>query len=98
MKSRLPTHEWASSTPSLEILALADQLCILRVQLRKQAQSAEHDAAIGAVAQAEVAAKSGNGSAMLEALASAGKWALEIAEKIGVTLAAFAIRKALGLP
>ena len=91
-------NEWKSESSGPDVALLATQLAALRQQLKIESKTPEEDAAIGAVAQAEVAAKSGDGSKVLEALAGAGKWALGVAEKIGVAIAAVAIRKALGLP
>ena len=90
--------EWKSDDSAPDVAQLAAQLGTLRQQLKSEAKTPEEDAAIGAVAQAEVAAKTGDGSKVLEALVGAGKWALGVAEKIGVALAAGAIRKSLGLP
>ena len=44
---------------------------------------------------ADAAAAKGDGSAMLRHLKAAGTWALGIAEKIGVNVAAEAIKQAL---
>lgn len=90
-------NDWRSEQGAPDPMILGDQLSRLRQELKGQATSAEQDAAVGAVAKAEVAAKQNDGSKALEALGDAGKWALGVAEKIGVTLAAAAIRKALGL-
>ena len=49
----------------------------LRRHLRQEAVEPEHDVAIGAVANAEVAAKEGNGPKALEWLGKAGKWTLD---------------------
>jgi hypothetical protein len=76
---------------------LLPELEILRQALKEAAKTAEDDTAIGEVAQAEVAAKKGEGSTVIEHLKKAGKWALGIAEKIGTTIAAEAIKHALGM-
>jgi hypothetical protein len=90
---------WNRSSDQIGDLAkLADELEQLRVALRQRAQTAEEDGAVYAVAQAEVAAKKGEGPKALEHLNMAGKWALDVAKSIGVTIAAAAIRAALGLP
>jgi hypothetical protein len=46
-------------------------------------------------AEAEEAAAKGDGPGALPRVKSAGRWALGIAEKIGVTMAAKAIEKAM---
>jgi hypothetical protein len=81
-----------------DLSRLATELEQLRAALRQQAQTAEQDSAVGAVAQAEVAAKEGQGPTTLEHLSKAGVWALDMAKTIGATVAAAAIRAALGLP
>jgi hypothetical protein len=55
----------------------------------------EQNKAIGAVADAEEAAGKGDGPATLGYLKTAGKWTLRIAEKIGVAVAAEAIKWAI---
>ena len=48
-----------------------------------------------AVADAEEAAAKGDGPGALQHLKGAGKWALGVAEKIGVSVAAKAIEKVM---
>jgi hypothetical protein len=55
----------------------------------------EQDEAIGAVAAAVKTASKGDGPTTLQHLKAAGQWALGIAEKIGVAVAAEAIKRAL---
>lgn len=55
---------------------LANELEQLRAALRQQAQTPEEDSTVGAVAQAEVAAKQGQGPTTLEQLSKTGAWAL----------------------
>ncbi len=57
----------------------------------------EQDSALGQIASAEAAAKEGEGPTMLQHLASAGQWALPVAEEIGVGLAVEAIKRAMGM-
>jgi hypothetical protein len=80
---------------------LAEELSKLRASLLPQARNAEHYAAIGAVASAEIAAKDGKASNIaqaLSALGTGGKWALGVAKDIGVPLAEAALKSHLGLP
>jgi hypothetical protein len=65
--------------------------------MRKEAVDVEHDQAIASVGAAESAAKKQDGSGALQHLKAAGKWALDIATKIGTTVAAKAIQTAIGL-
>jgi hypothetical protein len=65
-----------------------------------RAQNPEHYVAIGAIASAEVAAKSGEQSKVtqaLSALGTAGKWALNTATEIGVKVATEALKAQVGL-
>jgi hypothetical protein len=57
--------------------------------------TAEQDEAIGAVAAAEKAASEGDSAGVLQHLKTAGKWSLEIAQKIAVPVAVEAIKNAL---
>jgi hypothetical protein len=88
---------WSQSGQSLDLHALATQLATLRQYLRQEAVEPEHDAAIGAVANAEMAAKEGNGPKTFEFLSKAGQWTLDNAAKIGVSVATAALKTALGL-
>jgi hypothetical protein len=88
---------WSYTGQSLDLPALATQLATLRQHLRQEAVKPEHDIAIGAVANAEVAAKEGNGPKTLEFLSKAGQWTLDNATKIGVGIATAALKTALGL-
>jgi hypothetical protein len=90
-------NDWSSRESSVSLQQLAAELATLRQSLKDLARTPEEDAEVGAVAAAEIAAKKGDGSKMLAALAGAGKWALETARQIGVKVAAIAIGKALGL-
>jgi hypothetical protein len=89
---------WNQSGPSIDLQTLATELATLRQHLRRQAAvEPDHDVAIGAIAEAEKAAKAGNGPKVLEQLSKAGQWALGNAEKIGVGIAIAALKAALGL-
>jgi hypothetical protein len=88
---------WSDRAAELDLTALAAQLRTLRAAMLPDAARPEVAVAIGEVAQAELAAAKADGSAALQHLAKAGKWALETAEKIGVALAAAAIKASLGM-
>jgi hypothetical protein len=81
----------------LDMKALGPQLVQLRSEMVKEAKDASHCEAIAAVAKAEEATKSGDGIGAVAALKTAGKWALDIATKIGVEVATRAIQGAMGL-
>ncbi|MFJ9606062.1 hypothetical protein ACIRS1_06840 [Kitasatospora sp. NPDC101176] len=79
----------------VDLPGLAAQLEQLRLALKSEAVTLEHDTAVGAVAQAEVAARQGDESGALAHLKAAGAWALGIARRIGVEVAALAIAHAI---
>jgi hypothetical protein len=82
----------------IDLPQLAGELAALRAELRKQATEPEQDEIVAEIGRAEKAAKSNDGSKTFEHLANTGKWALNTATTIGATVAAAAIRAALGLP
>jgi hypothetical protein len=85
----------------LDMIILAQELARLRAALREQATEPEHDAAIGDLASAEIAARKSDENATLTHLArlgSLGKWVLGVAQSIGTPLAISVIRQALKLP
>ncbi len=88
---------WHDYRTMVDLNSLTKELTSLRNELRKQVLMPEHDIVIGQVAEAEIAATAGDGPTALMHLRNAGKWALDIATKIGATLAAEAIKKAMGL-
>lgn len=82
---------------NLDLPALTAELATLRNSMRNQATEVEHDQAVASIGAAENAAKRQDGAGALEHLKSAGKWALDVATKIGATVAAKAIQTAIGL-
>lgn len=82
---------------STDLARLAEELDRLKAVLATEATDRDHYAAIVAVSDAAAEARAGKGSNALSKLASAGKWAFEIATKIGVTVAAEALKDALGM-
>ncbi len=86
---------WAQTSNDFDLNALANELGILREHLKQEATGPEHDIAIGAVANAEIEAKKGNGPKTLEWLSKAGHWALEKGAAIGVAVASEAIKKSI---
>ena len=81
----------------IDLPTLAEQLAILRAEMKKSASEPEHDVAVGAIAAAEAEAKKGDQSSAMDYLGKAGSWALDLAVRIGVPVAIDAIRKASGL-
>ncbi|MFE2721926.1 hypothetical protein [Kitasatospora sp. NPDC059327] len=80
---------------AVDLPTLAGQLETLRTALKEEATTPEHDGAVGAVAQAEMAAQQGDEAGALAHLKAAGGWALTIARRIGVEVAALAIAHAI---
>jgi hypothetical protein len=91
------TQVWAQIEGQIELAALADALAELRGQLRERATETEHDRGIGLVADAEEAARRGDGPAVLERLRAAGGWVRDTATAIGVPVVTAALRAAFGL-
>lgn len=88
---------WQDVASSLDLAQLAEELKEVRAAARSRADTPEEDAAIAALAQAQLAAEQGQGEQCLGHLARAGRWALTVAQSIGVGVAAGAIKTALGL-
>jgi hypothetical protein len=100
---RSPVHHPAVTqdlrrVTQLDLPQLADELSRLRAAMRGESKTLEDDAAVGAVAEAEGAARAGNQARALERLRAAGKWALDVATRIGVELTTLALKEQLGLP
>ncbi|MBP3957726.1 hypothetical protein J8F10_20945 [Gemmata sp. G18] len=74
---------------------LAKELERLRGSMLAESKNAEQDASVAAIAEAESAAKKGDAKGVLSYLKSAGKWALDVATKIGTGVASKAIEKAM---
>jgi len=85
-------HQAASH---LDLPKLAEELQQLRKALRQEATEVGHDAAVVAVGEAEQAAREGNAQGALDHLKKAGKWAFDVATKVGISIASDAIKTAL---
>ncbi|WP_433295597.1 hypothetical protein ACQP2F_36215 [Actinoplanes sp. CA-030573] len=79
-----------------DLRELAAQLRELRDLLAGAARTPQEQSAVAAVEAAQDAATRGDEPTMRRYLADAGKWALQIAEQIGVAAATAAIKSALG--
>jgi hypothetical protein len=88
---------WANRASDIDLPQLAVELETLRQELRRQAVTREQDAAVAEIGAAAAEAEQGNGPATLRRLKAAGQWALSAATTIGTTVAAAAIRAALGM-
>ena len=85
----------AGNLGHLDMRTLAIELGSLRREMRQAATEGEQDIAVGEIAAAEAAAQKGDTSNVLRHLKNAGKWALDVATKIGVTVASEAIKKSM---
>jgi hypothetical protein len=92
------TQDHSSHTTHINLPQLADELARLRDTMRATAKTLEDDAAVGAVAEAEKAARDGDRPRALERLKAAGKWALDVGTKIGVEIATSVLKEQLGIP
>jgi len=88
---------WQQNKEKVDLGALGAELATLRSELGAKASAPEHYIEIGAIASAEVEAGKGNGEKVYEALAKAGKWSLDVAEKIGIGVATAALKTSLGV-
>jgi len=82
---------------TIDLSVLAKELAKLRTELKKEASEPDHDISIGTIASAESSAREGNGPKTFEYLSKTGKWAIDVATKIGVPVATEALKKAIGL-
>lgn len=91
------TQAWANAGASIDLPALASELARLQDEMRSSANSSEELESLTAIARAKEAAEANDGPTALSYLAKAGKWAFGVAEKIGVAVAAAAIKVSLGI-
>jgi hypothetical protein len=82
---------------SIDLSELAGELATLRQAMKSEATEPAHDAAVGKVAEAEAAAQAKDSSKVAESLKGAGKWALDVATKIGTSLATEAIKESMSV-
>lgn len=80
-----------------DMRTLAIELGSLRREMKKAATDPDHDIAIGQIAAAEAAAQKGDSGTVMRHLKDAGKWAFDVATKIGVSVACESIKKSLGM-
>jgi hypothetical protein len=82
---------------SMDLSALAGELVALRAAMTQEATETGHYIAIGEVAKAEEAAKAKDLSKVAQSLKAAGKWTLDVATKIGTSLATEALKESIGI-
>jgi hypothetical protein len=96
-KNNTFSQTFQQALSDINLSELATELSALRKSMRQEATEIEHDKAIACIGSAEGAAKDRDGAGALNHLKSAGKWAFDVANKIGTTVAAKAIETAMGL-
>ena len=87
----------AHALSDIDLSKLGEELRQLRVQLSRVAQTPDEDLALMNVVKAETAAADKDLSKTVEYLKRAGTWALEVATKIGTSVAGAAISHSLNL-
>jgi hypothetical protein len=90
-------QSWQQICHTIDLPRLDEELSTLRSKLRERAETPEEDKAIAAIADAQIEAKKGNGSKVLEYLAKAGNWTLDVAKEIGVKVASEALKQAISI-
>lgn len=86
---------WTRIGDTINLQMLAADLSKLLPELRNRAADSTHDESVVAVGQALQAAEEKNGPKALEYLKKSGKWALNVATEIGVTVAAEVMKQVL---
>lgn len=76
---------------------LMRELSELREALKDKSYTIEQDQAVGEIADAEQAAKAGDGPGAIKHLKSAGKWVLDVSTNLGTNIATELIKKSMGL-
>lgn len=91
------TQASGASENTIDMSQLSEQLSKLREAMSQEAKDTDHYIAMGKVAEAEKAAQEKDLSGVLGYLKSAGKWTLDVATRIGVSIAVEVIKQATGL-
>ncbi len=81
----------------IDLRVLSDELGKLKETMVSEAVEPKHFESLAAISAAEAAANEQNSAETESKLKSAGKWALDVATKIGVTVAAGALKQSIGL-
>lgn len=81
----------------LDLIQLANELSMLRKTMIQEAIEVEQHISVGDVARAEQSARDKDSSGVVKHLKSAGKWTLDVAQKIGIPLATEVLKDSLRL-
>jgi hypothetical protein len=94
-----PVNQFNQATPelSVDLHELVADLEQLKKQLYSEATDPEQHHAVGEIEAAKRAAEKSDQTALLRHLRAGGQWALEVATKIGASVAEAAIKAALNL-
>jgi uncharacterized protein YjbI with pentapeptide repeats len=90
---------WLESKVTVDdnIEKLTVELSELRKTLKTKSATIEQDEAIGEIAKAEQAIKSGKGSDVIKHLRKSGKWVLDTSTTLGTNIVTELIKKSIGL-
>ncbi|SPD76015.1 putative Pentapeptide repeat protein [uncultured Desulfobacterium sp.] len=88
---------WKEVGHNIDLNQLAKELSQLRTKAQKEAQTPDNFIAVAEITSAEIAAKEGKGTKVLEHLKKAGIWALDVSKNIGIALATEVIKRSMGL-
>jgi hypothetical protein len=88
---------WNHAARDIDLDQLSAELHSLRAAMRQQAFDVAHDKGLAEIAAAEEAAQQKDGPKTIKHLKAAGKWAFDVATKIGTAVAAKAIQIAIGI-
>ncbi|MCB1094697.1 MAG: PAS domain-containing protein [Verrucomicrobiae bacterium] len=91
------SQHWKNLSSSVDLDVLARELKILSKSAFAEAEETDERIAAGHLASAERSAADGDGPKTLEYLRLAGKWALQISEKVGIPVATAVIKETLGV-
>jgi hypothetical protein len=75
---------------------LVDELAKLRAAMKNEADDLTHDIAVSEIAKAEQAARENKPGSVAQYLKAAGQWALDVATKLGTSVAVEAIKQSMG--
>jgi hypothetical protein len=95
--SNMTFNQLLTQGGGIDLKQLASELNQLQREMESRATEAEHNSAVDEVTQAAIAAERGDTSALRAHLERVGKWGLATANAIGTSLAAAAIKSALGI-
>lgn len=94
------SQQFIQAVPSsdIDMQALVAELVRLKSQLLSDATNSEHYHAVAEIESAKTAAEESDQVAVMRHLKAAGQWTLEVATKIGTSVAVAALKAALNLP